>query len=169
MINDEKLKDKFADILMGAQKQGGFRNKTLEMLIDAVYEAISKQRTSSQNNALHKDCELIAEKLNNSGYSLIEVIKILFLSIPFTTLWVKDNLWRRIQKRMFGKTSTTELEKSSNEINQIHDVLMRELGEKLGIEYHPFPHDPKKQKEWEDNLIGKDMDYPGPAKEITAF
>ncbi|MCF7836011.1 MAG: hypothetical protein K9M15_02725 [Candidatus Marinimicrobia bacterium] len=144
-FNEEKLKGKFAEILMSPQK-----NRRLERLIMAVYEALDKQRTSAQNKALHKDCDLIAEKLNDAGYTVQKVIKI---DIPFTTTWVKEFMWKPIQKKMIGKTSTTELKKSDRSIEEIHDVLMQQLGEKLGIEYHEFPHDPEKKKEFEQMMM----------------
>ena len=130
-IDEEKLKDKIADILLG-----GIKNKTVDRIIDAVYEATSKQRTSAQNRALHKDCEIIAEKLNDAGYTVQNTIKI---DIPFTTVWVKEFMWKPIMKKMTKLKSTTDLEKNGLDINEIHKVLMNELGEKLQIEYHPFP------------------------------
>lgn len=48
---------------------------------------------------------------------------------------------------MYRKESTTELEKNTEEIGEIHKVMMRELGEKFYIEYHDFPHDPEKWEE----------------------
>jgi len=108
MINEEKLRDKVAEILLSPQKNG-----QLDRIIDAVYEAMDKQRTSSQNRALHKDCSIIAEKLNDAGYDVLNTIKILmYFNIPWTTISVKDILWRPIMKRMCKKESTTELRKS---------------------------------------------------------
>lgn len=104
-----------------------------------------QQRTSPQNRALHKDCAIIAEKLNDAGWDMRKLLKI--VEIPWTTNSVKEWIWKPIQKSMFGKESTTELEKHV-EIDKVHDVVMRELGRACGIEYHPFPHDPKKQEEF---------------------
>ena len=112
---------------------------------------MDKQRTSQQNRALYKNFELIAEKLNDAGYEVKETIKV---DIPFTKDLVKKYIWRPIMKKLTGKESTADLEKSSGEIEKIHEVVMRELGEKLGLEYHPFPHSPAKQKEYEERLIG---------------
>jgi len=143
-LDEEKLRDKVAEILLSPQKNG-----QLDRIIDAVYEAMDKQRTSAQNRALHKDCDLIAEKLNDAGYTVQSVIKI---DIPFTTQWVKEFMWKPIMKKMIGKTSTTELKKSDRSIEEIHEVLMRELGEKLHIEYHEFPFSIEKRIEWEQQM-----------------
>ena len=108
------------------------------------------KRTSSQNNALHKDCEIIATKLNDAGKDIWTVLK-KGMHIPWTTTTVKEFMYHTVIKSMFNKTSTRELEKHG-EIEKVHDVIMRELGEKHGIEYHEFPHDPAKKKEFEESL-----------------
>lgn len=156
MLDEDKLKDKIIAVLL--EYPDGYTNKTIDRLIDVFYESISRKRTSAQNKAIHRDMSIIAEKLNDAKYDVRKTIKV---SIPFTTQLVKDYIWRPIQKKMFQKESTTELDKSSGEIEKLHDVIMRELGEKLGIEYHPFPRDEKKAKEYEESITGN---YPGPAE-----
>ena len=116
------------------------RDKLIEFLSEVEPR---KLRTSSQNNAIHKDCELIAEKLNDAGLDMRIVLK-KDIDIPWTTESVKNHIWRPIMKAMFKKESTTELEKSNEEISKIHEVIMRELGEKWKIEYHLFPNNPNK-------------------------
>jgi len=110
-----------------------------------------KTRTENQNNAIHKDCELVGNKLNDAGYDMKKVLKI---DIPWTTESVKEYIIKPIMKALYQKESTTELEKQG-EINKLHDVVMRELGEKFGIEYHDFPHE-----EEESIFKAPDVDYP---------
>jgi len=105
-----------------------------------------KLRTMLQNRASHKDWSIIAEKLNDAGLDMRKVLK-QEISIPWTTESVKEYIVKPIMKAMYGKKSTKELEKNTNEIDKLHNVIMRELGEKFGIEYHEFPHDPEKKKE----------------------
>lgn len=114
-------------------------------------------RTDSQNKALHVDCSLIAEKLNNAGKDMRVVLK-QTVNIPWTVPTVKEFMYKPFLKALYHKDSTTKLDKFG-EIEKLHDVIMRELGEKHGIEYHPFPHDPKKQKEFEDSFNTK-VEYP---------
>jgi len=102
-------------------------------------EQEEKPRTSAQNRALHVLFELVAEALNDAGYDQKKTFEKLTFDIPWTKNSVKYGLWRPLQEIMFGKHSTTELSKQE-EIDQIHETLMRELGEKLEIEYIPFPH-----------------------------
>jgi hypothetical protein len=107
-------------------------------------------RTLSQNSALHLDCKLIAEKLNEAGKDMKIVLK-QEVQIPWSTESVKEYIFKPIMKALYQKESTTELQKGGGEIEKIHDVIMRELGEKHGIEFHDFPSDEKKQLE---NLSG---------------
>lgn len=120
-----------------------------------------RARTEAQNNAIHKNCEIIAKKLNDSGNDMRKVLKE-EVDIEWSTISVKEYLWRPIQKALTGKDSTTELEKGSGEIEKIHENLMRHLGERCHIEYHDFPHDPKKKKEMEEMMAPPTpvTDYP---------
>lgn len=98
-----------------------------------------KPRTSQQNRSLHLYCTWVATALNDAGYSIEEVLKNFTMELEWTPETVKEILWRTAQKRMFKKKSTTELLKASGEINQIHEVMTRFLGERLKIDYIPFP------------------------------
>lgn len=101
-----------------------------------------KKRTNEQNRALHHFFRLLADSLNMAGLDMKTVLKP-EVSIPWTPASVKDHLWRPIQKAMLSKESTTELGKHLD-IDGVHSTLMRHLGEKFGVEYIPFPHDPTK-------------------------
>jgi hypothetical protein len=94
-----------------------------------------KQRTLTQNAALHKYCQLLADTLNDAGLDMKSVLKP-EVDIPWTGDSVKQNLWKPIQKLVIGKDSTTEPLK--NEYSIVYDVLSRHLSEKLGV-YVPFP------------------------------
>lgn len=108
-----------------------------------VQEAEDKsKRTPSQNNAIHLFCEKLARSLNDSG---LYMNKILRVDIDWTKDSVKKYLWKPFQKKKFGTESTTQLKKLE-QIDAIHADLMRELGEKRGVEYIAFPsicNDPK--------------------------
>jgi len=115
------------------------------------------KRTNQQSKALHVDCELIAEKLNLAGKDMRIVLKPQY-SIPWTKDTIKEFMYKPFLKALYHKDSTKDLEKFG-EIEKLHDVIMHELGEKHGIEYHSFPHDLKKQKEFEDSFNTK-LEYP---------
>jgi len=100
-------------------------------------------RTLSQNNALHKWYELIAEGLNEAGYSVQLVLKEK-MDIDWDMELVKELLWRPAQKVILRKKSTTELRKIED-IEKVFNHLSRHLGEKFGI-FVDFPNNPNKNK-----------------------
>lgn len=101
----------------------------------------NQKRTLAQNSAMHLFFGHVAEALNAAGYDLKKTVKIMRdggVDIPWSPIMVKDILWRTIQETRYGKHSTTELSKQK-EIDEIHEILNRFLGERMGIEYIPFP------------------------------
>lgn len=98
-------------------------------------KGLESKRTLKQNSSLHLYCELLAEELNMAGLDMREVLKP-SVDINWTSESVKEYLWRPIQKAMYQKQSTTELETA--EVSRVYEVLNRHLGEKFGI-HTPFP------------------------------
>ena len=101
-----------------------------------------KPRTSQQNRALRLFCKQLSDTLNILGLEMKVVLKPDY-QILWTPQSVLEHLWRPLQKAKFGTTSTTELEKLG-QIDEIHEDLMRILGEKFGsagLDYIPFPSD----------------------------
>lgn len=96
-----------------------------------------QNRTTQQNRALHKFFRLLSDKLNEQGLEMPHVIK---TSIWWTPESVKQYLWKPLQQKKYGKSSTTELNKIE-EIDEIHTQLMQILGERCSVEYIPFPHE----------------------------
>ena len=93
-----------------------------------------EQRTPTQNNALHKYFELVAEALNDAGYDIQKTITHQ-MDIPWAKESVKELIWRQAQKTYLGKISTTEL--STKDIDGIYDIVNRYLSQ-FGISV-PFP------------------------------
>jgi len=104
--------------------------------IEVDFRRKAKQRTLTQNRALHLFCEWLAETLNDAGYDMRRTLK-QDVELPWSQTSVKDFLWRPIQKAMTDKTSTVEI--TTTEPTDIHAVLSRHLGQKLGIECPPWP------------------------------
>ena len=97
---------------------------------------MSDRRTTQQNKALHKFFEMLADSLNEQGLDMRVVLKE-DAEIPWTKESVKNHLWRPLQKALEGKESTTEMD--TKDPSEIHQVLMKHLGEKLGVPYIDFP------------------------------
>ena len=95
-------------------------------------------RTAQQNRALYKFFELLATALNDAGLDMRVVLKPTY-SLPWDKDLVKKHLWKPLQKIFYSTNSTKELTKIE-QIDKIHAVIMRELGQKHGLEYIPFPN-----------------------------
>lgn len=111
---------------------------------------------------------LVAQTLNEAGYSVIATIKNVGIEGRWTTMRVKEFIWRPVQTSMYGKKSTTELEKLEGEIGRIHEVIMRELGEKHEIEWHDFPHEEKTNVRLSQHAQLSDESYPEMSEETQA-
>lgn len=94
-----------------------------------------KQRTLTQNAAMHVYFDLLAKELNTAGYDMKRTLKE-SVDIPWNGATVKEYLWKPIQNAQVIKQSTTEL--TTKEIDLIYDTLNRHLAEKTGV-YVPFP------------------------------
>lgn len=133
----------------------------LEDEIELEVEEKDNHRTVSQNNALHRGLSLLADTLNNAGLEMRRVIKE-DVDIEWTTQSAKDYLFRPIMKSLYKIDSTRNLKKGEGQIEKVWDTLMRHLGEKFGVEYIGFPHDPHKQEKQakEERELRQSIDYP---------
>lgn len=95
----------------------------------------TKQRSETQNNALHKYCELLAEALNDRGLDMRTLLKP-EIDIPWTKESVKNHLWRPIQVAMTDKESTAKA--NSDEYGPVYETLNRHLSDKFGV-HVPWP------------------------------
>lgn len=101
----------------------------------------AKQRTLTQNRALHLFCKWLAEALNDAGYDMKRTLRH-DADIPWTMESVKEHLWRPVQEALTSKHSTTEL--TTVDPTEVHATLSRHLGARLGIE---CPEWPKREEE----------------------
>lgn len=101
----------------------------------------ARQRTLTQNRALHLFCGWLAEALNDAGYDMRATLRN-DVEVPWTQASVKEYLWRPIQEALTDKRSTTEI--TTVEPTEIHAVLARHLGERLGV---TCPEWPKRDQE----------------------
>ena len=99
-------------------------------------KVVNNSRTLAQNNAIHLYCSRLSEALNTKGLDMKAVIS-KDIDIMWTPVTVKEYLWKATQKIMFGKSSTTQLDKTK-EIDKIYDVINKTIGERTEI-YVPFP------------------------------
>lgn len=89
-----------------------------------------KQRTLSQNSALHLYFTHLAEKLNEAGLDMRKVLKP-SINIPWSAESIKECLWKPIMEFQTQKSSTTEM--TTKEITEVYDTINRHIGETFGI------------------------------------
>ena len=85
-----------------------------------------RQRTDTQNAAIHVFCRLIAEQLNDAGYEMQVDSPVLKseVEVPWTQDSVKDFIWRKVQMSLFPeKKSTVKLERK--EVSEVAEVITR--------------------------------------------
>ena len=124
----------------------------IELLI--IQLKINEKRSSIQNKALHFFFTHLAIQLNNISIEYFKELQGIVFSMPYTGTIVKEELWKPIQKTMYGIDSTTEL--TTKMINGILDVLTLAFGNQ-GIEVS-FPN------RWD--LILKQMNKEGLVYEL---
>jgi len=66
--------------------------------------------------------------------------KAVFFDIPCTKEFVRE-IWLHFQKPMVKTDRTRDLKKIG-EIESVHEVVMKNMGELFLIEYIPFPNEP---------------------------
>lgn len=98
-----------------------------------------RQRTDTQNAAIHVFCREIAEALNDAGFEMEVKSDVLKspVEVPWTMESVKELIWRPVQMANYpDKKSTTKLERT--EVSEVAEVITRYLAEKKGVVAH-FP------------------------------
>jgi len=85
----------------------------------------TKKRTNPQNAALHLYFTMLADQLNNAGYTFTNYLGI---EIPFTMELIKESIWKPTMFEMFNIKSTTKL--TTKMINELIDVFSKHFGER---------------------------------------
>lgn len=101
-------------------------------------------RTLDQNSALHLWYTQKAEQCRNAGVSPRMAFE-RTIELEMTPEIMKE-IWRSVQKALYGKKSTTELKKTG-EIDELVDHLNRFFAREFYLEEIPFPVDETKQLE----------------------
>ena len=124
MFYDKSNYQLFVDTLDGQQ-------------VDVVIVKHRERRTDQQNKAIHLYFTQVAEALNDAGFTLEKVVKNFKMEHEWSSVTVKELLWREAQRYAVNKYSTTELDKFE-EIEKVYDIVNRFLAS-IGVESIPFP------------------------------
>jgi hypothetical protein len=99
-------------------------------------ELTEKQRTTSQNKAIHKLFGEVANEMLDQGIERHTVMQDLEgYSCPIDAGFIKE-VWRAIMYTQTGLQSTTQL--STAQIDKVYETFNRFLSDEYGI-YVPFP------------------------------
>jgi hypothetical protein len=94
-----------------------------------------KKRTLVQNAALHVYCSQLAKKMDEGGIDMATFFK-KDVHVPWTTLLVKETMWKPIQRLVLNKSSTTDA--NTSEYGKVYEVLNRHLAAQHGL-HVPWP------------------------------
>ena len=111
-------------------------------------EYTPKKLTESQRKAIWVQHQKVADELTEKGVTMRQIFE---ASEAFDIPPSKDNvheIWLHFQKALYGTESTKELLKHE-QIDRIHEVMMKNLGQMFHIDYIDFPS-------YEDGSIDKD-------------
>ena len=89
-----------------------------------------KQRTVTQNAAIHKYCTLMADALNSAGFDYRHFVQNVMkegYKVPWSMELFKNSVWKVVQDAMIGKASTTEL--TTEEVSRVYEVVNRKMAE----------------------------------------
>ena len=98
------------------------------------------QRTTTQNKALHKYFDLLAQALNDAGFDR----EVMYektggkIDMSWSAEGTKEALWRPFMQAKTGKESTTEM--TTAEVNRVYEELDFRIGQLTGVHIE-FPHD----------------------------
>lgn len=95
------------------------------------YEVKTYQpRTIKQNKALHLYFTFLAETLNDAGLDIKKTLSPK-IEIPWSSITVKELIWKQVLKAQLGKDSTKDM--TTNEIDQVLSTITRYLGQQFGL------------------------------------
>lgn len=78
------------------------------------------KRTDAQSNAIHLWCQQQADHWNESGYDMMKVLE-KAVPVKWTKETVKETIWRKVQKAIIHKESTTNLD--TKEVSEVYDQI----------------------------------------------
>ena len=111
-----------------------------------ITEEPKSPRTGHQNNALWLFLGIFADKCVEMNISMRKIYE---MTRQFDVPMTKDrahDVWIWFQKNLFNTERTRDLKKVG-QIELVHDVMMKNMGELFHMEYIPFPVDEKRHME----------------------
>ena len=103
-----------------------------EILVVDMKSGKSK-RSGLQNSAIHLYLGNLAKALNDAGWDMVAVLKVLSanVKIPWSMQAAKERLWAVVQKNTYDTDSTTKLD--TDQVSVVYEALNQVTSEKLGV------------------------------------
>ena len=120
-LSSDSQIDQYCIFLKAQLKKGGSLNVSVER---------ERQRTLTQNRAMRKYWELLAQTLNDAGLDMMAVLKP-GIAIPWSAASIEERIWRGVQIAKTGKKSTKELD--TKDMSIIYDVVNNHLSSTFGV------------------------------------
>lgn len=104
-----------------------------------IVEFSRPSRTQVQNNCIHRWCDEVAKRLNDAGFGVRGLLKLLSskFEVPWSTLLVKNILYKPVLESQTGKSSTTQMD--TVEPSRICQIVGHKISEITGITAPPWP------------------------------
>lgn len=139
------------DIINSDRSKFEFLKKVSDLYDEKKYLSITiktgKPRTNLQNASIRLYWDLMANAMNDAGFSykqFIEVIESNGVDVPWDGDKFGDEVWRRVQKVMYpetilkdGRPSTTKLK--SDQVAKVYDVVNLKIIEMTNGLHVSFP------------------------------
>ena len=141
-INSDRSKFEFMQAISDLYDQ----NKYLTVTVKT-----GKPRTNLQNASIRLYWDLMANAMNDAGFSykqFIELVEANGVAVPWDGEKFGDEVWRRVQAAMYpetilkdGRPSTTKLK--SDQVARVYDVVNLKIIEMTNGLHIPFPEKDK--------------------------
>jgi hypothetical protein len=96
-----------------------------------------KLRSQQQNKAIHLDCKLVAQRLNDANISAKDLFSCAREEIGVTEELMKE-FWRYVIKEGFGLEPKTR-KLSTKQVSEIRGVIEMAIAKRLGVDIGSFP------------------------------
>lgn len=126
LINNEKALDDYIVFLRSKFE----KDKAIKVSVKSA-----KTRTIKQNSSIRLYCSQLKKAFNDAGFDM-NIVLAEGTQISWSDYTVMEYIWRKVQKSLTGKTSSTELE--TKEVGVIYDEINKYVSETFGL-FVPWP------------------------------
>jgi hypothetical protein len=109
--------------------------------VEVDFRVGERQRTMTQNRALHLWFEFLADTLNDAGLDMRKTLRE-GVEIPWSKHTVKQYIWKPVQQALQNKRSTTDANRT--DYTEVREAIAEHLYNRFGV---VAPEWPKRDRE----------------------